>query len=244
MTLLAAALLARQAPAAATPAVVSIAAEYFPLVPGTRRTYEERSDEGTVTLVDEIGGKTALFEDLPAVPVVQKSQFNQVLGTDYYRVVGATVYLVGRAEERSEAPTMVDGAVDLSKPRRKRTVLLALLPKMPVFRYDGKETAWSFGDIPYLKAEGEDPVKTDETAIHGTAKPGPIRTVLGRRVETIEVRAEVQLGSGKIGQRILETSVYGRGIGLIEATRRIGGEGQKTKETRTRLVAVEEKDGG
>lgn len=235
MTLVAALLLA-QAPTAA---------DFFPLTPGMRRTYEERSEGETATYTNEVGGPTVAFDKVPATPIVQKSQFNQVIGTIYYQVVGPTVYQVGQAEERSESPVATGGSVDYTKPRTKRSVILALTPRMPVFKFDGKETTWTFGDVVYLKAEGEDPIKNDETAIQGSAKLGPTRTVLGRRVETLEVRVDVQLGGGKIGQKVVETSVYGRGIGLIEATRKIGGLGQKTKEVRTKLIGIEEaKDGG
>lgn len=239
MTLLAALLLA---PAPDAPATV---ADFFPLVPGTRRTYEEKSDRGTLTLVYEVGGRTVVLGDGDAVPVVQKSGFNQVLGTDYYRIVGPTVFIVGKGEERTEKAAITGGAIDLSAPRRKMTVLLELQPPMPVIRYEGKETTWTFADVPAFKAPREEPIKSDETAIKGVAKPGALRTVLGRRVETIEVRNEVQLGVGRLAQSVVETSVYGRGIGLIESTRKVSGGGtRKSIEVRTRLVSIEDAKGG
>ena len=238
MTLLAA-LLAAQTPSA------SPIAEFFPLVPGVRRTYEIVTADGKDTMIDEVIAKSVSFEGVPAMGVSQRNGFNQPLGTTFYEVAGSTVYEVGRAEDRSEAVTRSDGTVDFEKPRKHRTVVLALTPRVPVFRYEGKETTWTFGDVPVLKAEGEEPIKTDETAIKGSAKPGPSRTVLGRRVDTVEVRTEVQYGTGKIGQRIVETSLYGRGLGLIESIRKGSGSGGKTQETRTKLIGFEEKrDGG
>lgn len=232
MTLLAALLLAPQTP--------STAAEFFPLVPGERRIYEARSGGEKVTLIEEVGAKPAYFDGAEAFAVLQKSQFNQVLGTDYFRVEGPTVLLVGRAEERTSDAKRADGTFDLSKPRVRKTVLLQLLPAMPVFRYDGGPTVWTYGEVPVLKAVGDaEPVKTDPTAIRGTTKPGPTKTVLGRKVETIEVRAEIQIGQGSLGRTIVETAVYGRGIGRVESSHKESGGGSKPFETRTILVGIE-----
>lgn len=231
MTLVAA-LVLLQAPAAA--------AEFFPLVPGSRRIYEEKGD-GKATLIDEVGTKPAQFGGAEAVAVVQKNQFNQPLTTTYYRVEGPTVLLVGYAEERTTTPKSADGTIDLTGRGQKRTVLLELTPAMPVFKYEGRETSWAYGEIPLLKAFNDDqPIKTDPTAIKGTAKPGKPRTILGRTVETIDVRAEVELGLGKLAEKIVETSTYGRGIGLIESVRKTTGGGKRGRETRTTLVGIED----
>lgn len=237
MTVLAALLVAQ------TPAT---AADFFPLVPGTRRIYEEKS-KGTVTVIDEVGDKPAFFDDRPATPVVQKSQFNQVLGTTYYRVDGPMVLMVGSAEDRRASTPNVGDTVDLTRRAEKKNVLMQFRPAMPVFKYEGKETTWAFADVPVLQGPSTDAesIKMDPTSIRGVAKPGKERTVLGRKVETIEVRADVQLGTGGLAQTIVETSVYGRGIGLIESVRKTSGGGQKPNETRTRLVGIEDKkDGG
>ena len=220
------------------------AADFFPLVPGVRRVYEQKG-ETTVTLIDEVGDKPAYFDDKPATAVVQKSGFNQVLSTQYYRVDGPTVLLVGTAEERSSDAKSPTGTVDFTKPRTRRTVLMTLIPSMPVFKYEGKETPWSYGEVQFLRGAGDDnPIKTDETAIKGLTRPVGLRTVLGRKVEAIEVRAEVQLGSGNLAQKILQTSVYARGIGLVESVTKSSGGGQKPSETRMRLVALEDKKAG
>ena len=199
-----------------------------------------------MTLTDEVGRRPHSFDDAPATPIIHKSQFNQTLGTDYYQVVGSTVYLVGRAEERSDTPTLSDGAVDFSKPRRKKTVILSLAPRVPVLRYDGKETTWTFGDVPYLKADGEDPDqdRRDRDPRHGQAWPLPYRASVGasRRSRS---RTRCSSARARSDRRSSRRSVYGRGIGLIEATRRISAMGQKAQETRTKLVSIEEaKDGG
>ena len=228
------ALLALQVPATA--------ADFFPLTSGIRRTYEEKG-ETTSTIVEEIGARPAEFDGGLATPIVQKSQFNQILGTTYYRVEGPTVLTVGYAEDRSAATPYVGDTIDLTRTEAKRHVLLQLTPAMPVFRYEGKETSWSYADIPVLRTPGEPVIRTDETAIKGTAKPIGLRSVLDRKVEAIEVRSEVQIGSGKLAQKIVETSIYGRGLGLIEAIRKTTSEG-RTQELKTRLTAFEEKSPG
>lgn len=230
MTLLAALVLAQ------TPT----AAEFFPLVPGTRRVYEAKS-EGKATLIDEVGAKPAYFDGAEAIAIFQKNQFNQIIGTTYYRIEGPSVLIVGYGEERSVTAKNADGTVDLTKPSVKTNVLLQLTPPMPVFKYEGRETNWIYTEIPKVKAfKDDDPIKTDPTAIKGVAKPGKVRTVLGRKVETIDVRAEVQLGVGDLAEKIVETSVYGRGIGLIESSRKTTGGGRKSRESRTALIAIEE----
>ena len=215
------------------------AAEFFPLTPGIRRTYEEKG-EATSTIVEEIGSQPALFDGATATPIVQKSRYNQTLGTTYYRIDGPTVLTVGYAEDRSAATPYVGDADAIAARTAKRHVLLQLIPAMPVFRYEGKETAWSYGEVPVLRAAGETGIRTDETAIKGTAKPIGVRSVLDRKVDAIEVRSEVQIGSGKLAQTIVETSIYGRGVGLMEAVRKTTSDG-RSKETRTRLVEFTEK---
>lgn len=237
MTVLAALILA-QSPATA--------ADFFPLVPGSRRVYEEKSDAKT-TLIDEVGTKPAYFDGAEAIPVIQKNGFNQPIGTTYYRIDGSTVLTVGSAEDRSAASTNVGDTIDVTNRATRRNVLLQLKPAMPVFKYDGKETTWVYAEIPTMQAAGDkESIKLDPTSIRGTAKPGKERTVLGRKVETLEVRAEVQLGMGNLAEKIVETSVYGRGIGLVESVRKTTGGGKKGRESRMTLIAVEEakKEGG
>ena len=215
------------------------AADFFPLVPGTRRIYEEKG-ETTTTIIEEVGTEPAQFDGASATPILQKTQFKQLLGTTYYRVEGPNVLTVGYTEDRSAATPYVGDTVDLTKKPAKRITLLQLVPAVPVFRYEGKETTWSYADIPVLRAAGEEPIRTDETAIKGSAKPIGLRQALDRKVEAIEVRSAVTIGSGKLVQEIVEVSIYGRGVGLLESIRKTKRDG-KTKETHTRLIGLEEK---
>lgn len=228
MTFLAALALA-QGPVPAT------AADFFPLVAGPRRVYEQKSGS-TTTLVDEIGG-TAYFDGAASVALVRKNPLTDKKETTYYRVDGPTVFIVGYAEDRSHATGTIDNPVE--KDQRKQTnVLMALVPAMPVFKYEGAATQWTYTALPKLDGRETDPI-----AIVGTTKPGAVRTVLGRKVETIEVRAEVKVGMGSYPQKIVETTIYGRGIGMIESTRKAT-LGKETTEVRTKLIGLEEKTEG
>lgn len=235
MTLLASYILASQAKVTA--------AEYFPLTPGVRRIYEEKSADVKAVIIDEVGQKPVDFGNGPAYAVYRKSKFNQVLDTTYYRADDTSVMIVGFAEDRRSATGTVGQPVDLTRGDRKN-VLMSLIPAMPLFRYEGGATTWTYTEVPKIQGPaGDEPIVRDETAIVGSAKPGPIREILGRKVETIVVRADIELGAGKLQKKQAETSVYGRGIGLIETVIRTTFE-KKTTEFRTTLVGIEEKREG
>ncbi|RYG20016.1 hypothetical protein EON82_20750 [bacterium] len=222
------------------------AADFFPLKPGVRRIYEVKS-EAKLTLIEEVGPKPASFDGADAIPVLSKNAFNQTMETTYYRIDGSEVLMVGFGEMRTVmAERADDKTIDLTKTTVKKYVLMQMKPPMPVFRFDGKETAFNYNDVPIVQGEsGEAPVKGDPTALKGTAKLGKERTVLGRKVETLEVKTETQLGDGLLGEKVIETSVYGRGIGLIEKrVQKTGGGNRKKSDTRTTLVGIEEPKAG
>lgn len=233
MILLAAAVM--QTSAAPSP---SPAADFYPLTPGTRRTYQVDTGADTKsTLIDEVGAKPAYFDAQTATAIVQKTPFGQTLSTTYYRVDGPEVLIVGYGEDRSSSTATLGNAG--GPPTPKVAVLMQLTPPMPVFKYEGKETHWTYTAIPKIIAIGDaNPVGTEETSINGVAKPGKPRTVLGHTVDTIEVRADVQLGLSDSAMKVVETSVYGKGIGLIEAVRKETAN-RKTRTIRTTLVSIE-----
>lgn len=212
------------------------AADYFPLRAGLRTIYEQKTDV-TLTVIDEVG-RTVTIGGKPAVAVIEKNRFNQPMGTTFYRVDGNGIYQVGQEEDRSHATPTVGQPVDLDKLAERSHAVLELAPPMPIFKFDGGPTEWRYGEIP--KLDGRD---LDPTTIKGTAKPAGVRTVLGKKVDTIEVHTEVELGEGNIAQRIVENAVYGRGIGLIEWTRRTT-FGKKTTEVQRRLTGIEESGEG
>jgi hypothetical protein len=226
MTLLAALVLQTPAPTSA--------ADFFPLVPGTRRVYERKDDHGKTTQIDEVG-KPAYFDGTSATPILLKTRLDQTIDTTYYRVDGPLVSIVGYGDDRSNATVSMEQKVS----KDNRFVLLQLRPTMPVFKYEGAATEWSFRGVPVVYGRAnEAPQKGEATEIKGITKLGKPRKVMGREVETIEVRAEVTIGDGTLAQTIVETSVYGRGIGLIESINRTKVD-KKSVETRTTLVSVE-----
>jgi len=220
------------------------AADYFPLTPGQRWIYEEKG-ASKITVVDEVSAKPVYFDDQPAYAILRKSRFNQLLDTTYYRVEGSTVLIVGYAEDRRASSPTVGTTVDVSRQAEKKSVLLRLTPAMPVFKFDGGPTQWTFTEVTTIQGPaGEDPIKGDETAIVASAKPGPLREVLGKKVETILVHAEIELGVGELAKHQIENSVYGKGIGLIESTIKTTTPGKKTEETKTTLIGMEQKREG
>lgn len=74
-----------------TPTVTLSAADFFPLVQGTRRTYEEKSRD-TSQNVDQVGPAVQI-KGADAIPII--TQVNgQTVTTTFYRVSGDTVYLI------------------------------------------------------------------------------------------------------------------------------------------------------
>jgi hypothetical protein len=78
------------------------AEEFFPLVPGTRFTYED-TGAGTATTVDEVG-RPIEIEGLQAIPVVTNQRGQQA--TTYYRIDGNTVVVVAYSSSRLLAAPM------------------------------------------------------------------------------------------------------------------------------------------
>src|SRR5579884_3442892 len=66
-------------------------ADFFPLVPGTLRTFQEQGVSNTVT-VDEVGQPVDVGGK-PAVPVKTR-EGTKLVNTTYYRIDGNTVYIV------------------------------------------------------------------------------------------------------------------------------------------------------
>lgn len=74
------------------------AAEYFPLVPGTKWHYSESSPSGGATYVDEVGAPTEI-EGNSATPIVTRMG-GRVIDTRYYRVDGDTVLWVAQGDKK------------------------------------------------------------------------------------------------------------------------------------------------
>jgi len=92
------------------------AVDFFPVVPGTVRTFTDGTSETTTDEVEapvDIGGTLA-------TPIVGRDGRKRVISTSYYRIDGDTVYLVG---------------YDVKHP----------LPRaMPILQFNGKPGKWLF----------------------------------------------------------------------------------------------------
>jgi hypothetical protein len=197
-TLLAVALLAPSQPQAA---------EFFPLVPGTKWHYEEIGTAGAVLYVDHVGTPEEVDGKL-AVPV-SAFQGNRKLDTTYYRADGEAVLIVGYQPDKP-----------LQVPR-------------PILRVGSGRVRWNFvGDTPFY----HDPVPL---RMEGEANLRGTREVLGRKVDVLEVKLTAKVG-GDAGTAldIRQTTLYGRGIGMIEMTE-VGKVGKSSHRRTLKLVKFE-----
>jgi len=91
--------------------------DYFPLVAGTRRTYEEKVDNIS-TSVDEVGAPVDV-KGVAAIPVVT-TEAGRAISKTYYKVDGSTVWIIGSNPEHP-----------LPKP-------------IPIVQVNGEKTSWSY----------------------------------------------------------------------------------------------------
>ncbi|MFQ3587044.1 MAG: hypothetical protein SNJ76_05195 [Fimbriimonadaceae bacterium] len=104
------------------------AADFFPLAPGTRWVYQERTDRQVNTYTDEVGAAVEI-DGKPAFPVVS-TQDGRRVDTIHYRVEGDTVLIVAYDPRRP-----------LSNPR-------------PVLKVGRGRTTWRWeGGTPLLGAD-------------------------------------------------------------------------------------------
>lgn len=104
------------------------AADFFPVVPGTVRSYMDSADTLVIS-IDEVGAPVD-FGGAQATPIAGKDG-KKLIGTSYYRVEPNAVYLVG-----------YDPKHPLPQP-------------MPVLEYDGKPDKWSFDGTTSAGTDGD-----------------------------------------------------------------------------------------
>lgn len=92
-------------------------ADFFPLVPGTRRTYEEKLERVTLNM-DEVGIPTTV-KNVTAIPIVT-SEGGKNISTTYYLVDTTAVWIVATNPEHP-----------LPKP-------------IPILQVSGEKTKWSY----------------------------------------------------------------------------------------------------
>ncbi len=201
------------------------AADYFPLVPGMKRTYTETGANGGVT--EDVVGKPIMINGKEAFPVSTMVYGKKVSGTFYSADQGG-VYMIA------------------SIPAREKDPIAPMPSPIPVFLVpSGDKPQWDFrGSMEPINALFHDPSKIGEVVtIAGETRVGKPRDVLGKKVDTIEIKLDVLVGSPKLGERTQTTAVYGKGIGLIETTSKTR-LGKQTAEAKAVLTAIEELKGG
>ena len=163
------------------------AADYFPLRPGTRLTYEEKESGVTVT-VDVVGNPVDIAGS-EAVPITTLLNDREV-GSTFYRASGDTVEMI---------------ATNRAKP-------LAFPKPIPLFKLVAAgKTTWKW-DGPASAEKMAEPLM-----IEGEAQVKPDRDVLGKKVPVIEVKVTSRQGGGKASEGVETISIYAKGIGLVES---------------------------
>lgn len=185
-------------------------AEFFPLTPGARRTYEEKG-RGSAVSVDEVGAPETV-SGAPATPVVTKES-GRAISKTYYRLEGSTLFIV---------------AMDKEHP----------LPKpLPILQFNGEKTNWSY------EGPSDDTKAAEPIFMTGEAKLAGERTFMGKKVATLEVKLVTTVGGGRAQEKIEQVAIYGRGIGLLEATAKTR-VGRNAATSTLKLVKVEEAQPG
>jgi hypothetical protein len=195
------------------------AADYFPLVPGTRWVYSDSASPGTV--IEEIvkpavvPNYSALSEGKhegtsldPFFPV-EVRQNGQLAGKPCFRSSGDTLYLVGSAPNRPSIPR-------------------------PILKV-GSDQVWEYDSDPIS------PI--DPTPVHVVcrAKPGPMGNYFGKLRKTVVLTTDASVG-GKKGLRVHQIAVYAEGVGMVQFDEDGTAGGKSLKHSR-KLVTFEPKEG-
>jgi len=165
-------------------------AEFFPLDFGRTWVYNEA--QGTVAGVTSVVGVEQDLLDKKLNPVgkgvpIVKKVGDDVVGCVFYRIVDDQVFVV---------------AFDQNRP---------LASPYPIIKLGPGKTTWSY------KGETQWVGEMSPMALEGSCKRGPAREIQGNKYDTIEVTIDVVIGDPDgMCAKTHQTSVYGRGVGLIE----------------------------
>jgi hypothetical protein len=189
--------------------------DYFPLVPGTRWTYQD--DDGR-EMTQEIGQPIDIGKGIMATPRTT-SAAGESGNAELYRTDGDNLLLVGFYDKRS-----------------KLSPLTLINPTQIVFRAGSSKVEWKYtSELP----TGLGPVLVQ---VHGDSTKGPRRKVVDRDVETLIVHVVSQIGNEKPGVEVRQDVVYGKGIGMIEVTETRKAQGETVKKV-LKLVKFEPSQG-
>lgn len=209
--------------ALAAAAIGPTPAEFFPLIKGTRLTYEENSVQRTIT-VDEVQAPKTI-SGIIVTPVITTVD-GRTINTTYYRVDSTRIEIV--ATEPPPKPGQ--------KPADSPTPLPMPLPVLELG--SGASSKWSFYG-PASADQQAEPLRMD-----GEARLKGERNVLGKTVPILEVRTNATVGGGRAQERVEQTAIYGKGIGLVELVSKTQVSRRSVTST-LRLVKIEPpKEGG
>jgi len=114
-------------------------------------------------------------------------------------------------------------AYDLSHP---------LSDPMPVFKIGTGSTGWDYQGKTATGANGE------RLLAHGESKFTGKKKVMNREVETLTINLEAFVGQGMSGYKLEQTTVYGKGLGIIEQSTKFT-LGKKSSKSSYKLVNIE-----
>jgi hypothetical protein len=83
---------------------------------------------------------------------------------------------------------------------------------MPILKLGPGKTEWDISGVTKTGPAGE------RLLGHGEARAAGQKTVLGKKVDVIEVRLKYEIGIGISSLNFDETRIYARGVGLAELT--------------------------
>lgn len=160
-------------------------AGYFPLVPGQIRTYEDVSGRKTIS-TDEVLSPVQVSGQ--EVFPVNTREGRSLIITNYYRVDGDIVYLLGS---------------DLKN----------LFPDpLPIIKFSGQPTSWNYSG-PVSQAK-----HADIMGVLGECKSTKDQNLFGKSVKCIQTKLKAQIGYVVEGDGDEQVAIYGQGIGLIQLT--------------------------
>lgn len=203
---------------AAATALATPVEDFYPLVPGTRLTYE---DANGLQMVDEIGKPVDIGKEVMATPKTS-SVSGRSSGSELYRIDGDTLLLVGYIDKTARPP-----APELN----------VLSQPQPILRVakTGKAEWQHLGEI----STGLGPVLL---RVRGDSSRGPKRKILDREVETLNVHVVSIIGNDAQAVEVRQDVVYGKGIGMVEMTEATKAAGKTVKKV-LKLVKFEPPEG-
>ena len=110
-----------------------------------------------------------------------------------------------------------------------------LSPAMTLFRISGNGATWEYSGKTKVGPDGE------RLLAKGESKSVGLREVLGKKVESIEVKTITLMGVGMSSLKFESKAIYARGFGLVEWTeKRTLGNSKKSASATYKIVSYDE----